>query len=365
MALVYLAHDEELDRPVAVKLLADNLAGDESFRDRFAREARIAAQLSHPNIVSVFDTGEEDGRPYIVMEYVKGETLSELLARRGRLPPAHAVDLALEVCAGLDHAHASGLVHRDIKPQNLLVREDGRIKIADFGIARAAEATRLTQIGSVLGTAAYLSPEQASGHEVTGSADIYSLGVVLYELLSGRTPYAFDSLAQLEARQRSGAITSLRKIEPAVPEKLEAAVMRCLALDPDERPQSALALAHELAAGSPEPPTEPLPDAATEEAARTRPLLRNSETTRSAAPTARDSLGGGYRRPAARRRLVIGAVAAGTLLAGALALASRDDPDAGAPPDPTREPDVLPVPAATSPAEQARNLANWLREQSR
>jgi serine/threonine protein kinase len=163
MASVYLALDTELDRPVAVKLLAENLSGDESFRVRFVREARLAAGLSHPNVVGVYDAGEEDGRPYIVMELVEGETLADVLARRKRLPPDVAVGLALQACAGLERAHAAGLVHRDVKPQNLLVRRDGTLKVADFGIARAAEATALTQVGTVLGTAAYLSPEQLAG----------------------------------------------------------------------------------------------------------------------------------------------------------------------------------------------------------
>ena len=186
MASVHLARDTELDRPVAVKLLAENLSGDESVHRRFVREARLAARLSHPNVVSVFDAGEDGGRPYIVMEYVDGENLAELLARRGRIPPDEARGLALQAAQGLAHAHAAGLVHRDVKPQNLILRRDGTLKVADFGIARAAEATALTQAGTVLGTAAYLSPEQALGEEVTPATDVYSLGVVLYELLTGR-----------------------------------------------------------------------------------------------------------------------------------------------------------------------------------
>src|SRR5438876_1114051 len=154
MAVVYLARDEELDRLVAVKVLAENLAGDEEFRERFLREARMAARLSHPNVVSVFDAGEDDGRPYIVMEYVNGEKVADELERRKRFTAAQAVDLALQVCGGLDHAHAAGLVHRDVKPGNLLRREDGLVKIADFGIAPAAETTDLAQVGTVLGTVA-------------------------------------------------------------------------------------------------------------------------------------------------------------------------------------------------------------------
>src|SRR5215210_1603593 len=181
MATVELARDEQLDRLVAIKRLSPTLTGDQVFRERFLREARVAAGLSHPNIVGVFDVGEDDGVPYIVMEYVDGETLAELMRREGPLDPDRAVDLVLQVCAGLEHAHAAGLVHRDIKPQNLLVRSDDAVKIADFGIARPLDGTQLTQAGTVLGTAAYLSPEQALGERVAAAADIYSLGAVAYE----------------------------------------------------------------------------------------------------------------------------------------------------------------------------------------
>src|SRR4051812_45709830 len=253
MATVYLAQDEELHRPVAVKLLAENLAGNADFRVRFLREARLAARLSHPNVVSVYDAGEaEDGRPYIVMEYVPGRTLGEL----GRVSPDEAVELAVQACRGLAHAHAAGLVHRDVKPQNLLLRDDETVKVADFGIARAAETTALTQVGTVLGTAAYLSPEQALGEQVTAAADVYSLGAVLYELLTGRPPYAFDSLADLAAKQTSGHITPVSELAPNVPPHVEDAVMRSLARNPAYRPASAADFAREL--GAPDEPTVPL-----------------------------------------------------------------------------------------------------------
>ena len=243
MAVVYLAHDEELHRRVAVKVLADHLTGDDNFRARFLQESKLASRLSHPNVVHVYDAGETEGSPFIVMEYVPGDTL----AQRGKLTHAEVVPLALQACAGLQHAHNAGLVHRDVKPANLLVREDDVLKIADFGIARAAELTRLTQHGTVLGTAAYLSPEQAAGEEVTAATDIYSLGAVVYELLTGRAPYEFASLAELAAQQTGGVITPLRDLEPSVPEPIEAAVMHALAREPRFRPASAADFAHELA----------------------------------------------------------------------------------------------------------------------
>jgi len=183
MAVVWLARDTELDRPVAVKILAEHLAGDPEFRDRFLREARIAGRLAHPNLVRVFDVGEDDGLPFIVMEYVEGRTLEGV-----HVEAPEATRLGLQLCAGLEQAHAAGVVHRDLKPGNLLLRADGTLKIADFGIARAVEETRMTQAGTVLGTLAYLAPEQAAGHEVTTAADIYSLGVVLRNLIEGPVP---------------------------------------------------------------------------------------------------------------------------------------------------------------------------------
>jgi eukaryotic-like serine/threonine-protein kinase len=363
MAAVYLAHDSELDRAVAVKVLAEHLADDDAFRQRFLREARMAAKLSHPNIVHVYDQGEENGQPFIVMEYVDGPTLSEELKRTGPLPPARVVDLALQICGGLEHAHASGLVHRDIKPGNLLLREDGTVKIADFGIARAAQATKLTQIGSVLGTAAYLSPEQAAGEPVTAAADIYSLGCVLFELLTGRTPYVFESLPELVVKQRDEPITPIRELRPDVPPELEAAVMHCLARGPEHRPASAAELAQELAAGSPEPPTEPLPDPSGVRATdvATVPLARAGEEPatlpRTRAPRRQFTL------PPRTTWLVFGLVAALVLVVLAFALASGDG-DGGAEQTP-QTPVVEQVPPADDSAEQARNLADWLRDNSR
>jgi eukaryotic-like serine/threonine-protein kinase len=360
MAAVYQAHDAELDRPVAIKVLAEHLASDEAFRERFLREARMAAKLSHPNVVHVYDQGQEDGRPFIVMEYVEGVTLADELRRNGPLPPARVVDLALQICGGLEHAHASGLVHRDVKPGNLLLRADGTVKIADFGIARAAQATRLTQIGSVLGTAAYLAPEQASAEPVTAAADIYSLGCVLYELLTGRTPYVFETLPELVVKQREEQITPIRELRSEVPPELEAAVMHCLARNPDYRPASAAALAQELAAGSPEPPTEALPSPtgvrATDVA--TVPLAQAPSTARM--PRARVPRRD-FALPRSGPWLAFGAVAALVVVILFFALSSEN----GGGEQPAETPAVEPVPPAENPSEQARNLAEWLREHAR
>jgi eukaryotic-like serine/threonine-protein kinase len=333
MAVVVLARDGELDRPVAIKLLDEHLARDAAFRERFLREARLAAGLSHPNVVGVFDAGEDDGRPYIVMECVPGETVADVLARRGQLPPAEAVGLALQACAGLEHAHRAGLVHRDVKPQNLLVRDDGTLKIVDFGIARALETTRLTQAGTILGTAAYLSPEQAAGDEVTAAADVYSLGVVLYELLTGRTPYTFDNLAELAHRQATEPIEPIREHASDVPRALEDVVMRCLARNPAYRPASAAGLAQELRAA----------------------LQRDAGT----AATERLPVPGRARKRGPRGAWIAAAVVA--LTAAVLGLAAVASDDDEPPPAPPR---VEPVPRGENAAAQARSLAAWLRRNS-
>ena len=343
MATVELARDEQLGRRVAVKRLSVSLADDEVFQQRFFREARMAAGLSHPNLVAVYDVGEDDGLPYIVMEYVEGETLADLMTRGGPMQPDRAVDLLLQICAGLEHAHAAGLVHRDIKPQNLLVRPDGVVKIADFGIARTLQATQLTEVGTVLGTASYLAPEQAAGERVTAAADIYSVGAVGYELLTGRTPYSFESLMDLGVKQREEAVTPVGRLVAEVPSDVDRAVLHCLAFDPAERPGSAASLARELAQASPEPSTEPL--------------------ARSEATALTDVLPRRRRIHFSRTALVAFAgLLALILIAGGLAVVYAGGDGDNPPAAPTTRTEVLP--RGKTPAESARLLADWLRQKA-
>jgi serine/threonine protein kinase len=336
MAVVYLAHDEELHRLVAVKVLAEHLAGDPNFRARFLHESRLAGRLSHPNVVQVYDAGETEGSPYIVMEYVRGDTV----AQRGKLASADVLPLALQACAGLQHAHNAGLVHRDVKPANLLIREDDVLKIADFGIARAGELTRLTEHGTVLGTAAYLSPEQAAGEEVTAATDIYALGAVVYELLAGRPPYEFESLADLAGQQTGGVITPLRHLEPSIPEAVEAAVMHALARDPRFRPGSVSEFAEELASSA-EVATEPLRATAITEPPHSRRYQRLAS-------------GSSW--------LWIAGAAAVAIVAMILGLLSIGGNSPSPKPQPV--PIRAPVRGAT-PADEARNLSAWLRAHSK
>ena len=237
MATVQLAFDTRLERNVAVKLLAEHLADDSSFVSRFRREALAAARLVHPNVVQVFDFGldDETHRNFIVMEYVDGHSCAELLRDRGTLPPDEAVEILAQSCRGLDYAHRHGVVHRDVKPGNLMRSRDGMVKLADFGIAKAAEQSDITKVGSVLGTAAYLAPEQARGEPAGPASDMYALGVVAYQLMAGRLPYDAASLTDLARLQESGPPPRLDEIEPGVPGALGAAVARALHRDPGQR----------------------------------------------------------------------------------------------------------------------------------
>jgi eukaryotic-like serine/threonine-protein kinase len=237
MSTVYMGLDRVLERSVAIKLLAEHLAEDDGFVARFRREALAAAKLVHPNIVQVYDSGfdPEAHRHYIVMEYVDGEALSQVLRARGRLSAGEAVEIVSQACEGLEYAHRHSVIHRDVKPGNLLINPDGLVKLADFGIAKAAEDSNITQLGSVLGTAAYISPERARGQEATVSSDVYSAGVVLYQALAGRVPYETGSLTELALKQQEAEPEPLMMINPEVGPELSRAVSRSLAADTAER----------------------------------------------------------------------------------------------------------------------------------
>ncbi len=239
MARVYLAYDHLLNREVAVKILTPALAADPLFVERFRREAQAAAALNHPNIVTIYDTGTTDDTYYIVMEYVPGPNLKETIRARGPLPESEALPIGAQVAAALGAAHAHHLIHRDIKPHNILLSPEGNAKVTDFGIARAAGASQLTATQTVMGTAHYLSPEQALHQPLDGRSDLYSLGVVLYEALTGRVPFEGDSLVAVAMRQVHDPPPPMRQINPGISPRAEAVVMRALAKDPADRYQSA------------------------------------------------------------------------------------------------------------------------------
>ena len=249
MSSVYRAHDSMLERHVALKVMHEQLMSDGDHVARFRREARLAAQLSHPNIVTVIDRGEQGERQFIVFEYVEGENLKALIEREAPLPERDAVELALQVADGLAFAHAHGLVHRDVKPQNVLLTEDGRAKVTDFGIARSIDVQRsLTQTGTVMGTSDYISPEQARGGPVNECSDIYSLGAVLYELLTGEVPFPGDNFVSVAMRHLNEPSPSVRGARPDVSPRLDAAIRRAMAKDPGDRFPSMESFAAELRA---------------------------------------------------------------------------------------------------------------------
>jgi eukaryotic-like serine/threonine-protein kinase len=335
MATVYLAHDLKLDREVAIKLLADNYAGDDEVRDRFSREARLAARLDHPNVVQVFDVGEDDGRPYIVMEYVDGGTLADRLNdERGSIPRGEALRLLGQLCDGLAHAHSKGLIHRDIKPQNLLIRRsDGVLKITDFGIARVAEeTTRLTRPGKVIGTDRYMAPEQLADGKITPAVDIYAVGVVADEILP----------------------------EDRGPE-LRHIIDRCLREDPTKRFTDARSLGEALAAVD-----------GKGDAGVVRRIRSHARTTRQLAT---DGATASWPNPTevARRRRSIRARAAAIVVALALVAAGvfvalgsgGSDSPSKADGAKQRPQPAASLPRSDDPAQQARELSDFLRSQSR
>ncbi len=322
MALVFLARDRETDARVAVKLLADNLSADPHLRERFRREADLGKRLSHPNVVRVLASGETDGRAFMVLEYVDGGNLAEELLRAGPLPPERVAALGAQAAAGLAHAHERGLVHRDVKPQNLLLAGDGTLKVSDFGVARAVDGTRLTEIGSVLGTAAYLAPEQARGEETTAATDVYALGVVLHELLTGSLPDSDPPALGL-----------------GVPDELAGLLIACIQDDPGARPSARDV--ELILRGEVEAPTRVMASG---------PVAPTSVLQRT-----------GIRQ----RRRALAAVATGTVALGLALGIGIGVGGGGTPPRPPVQAAVPPVPAGSSPAASAAVFARWLRARSR
>lgn len=239
MANVYLAHDLILNRDVAVKVLRGDLANDEKFVRRFQREALASSSLSHPNIVEMYDVGEDNGTYYIVMEYIDGKTLKQLIKKRGALTLSECIDIMLQLTDGVEHAHESYIIHRDLKPQNIMIQDNGEIKITDFGIAMALNNTQLTQTNSVMGSVHYLPPEQASGKGSTVKSDIYSMGILFYELLTGSLPFRGDNAVEIALKQIKDEIPSIREKNPAIPQSIENIVMRATAKNPKNRYTSA------------------------------------------------------------------------------------------------------------------------------
>lgn len=235
MANVYLAYDTILDRRVAIKVLRGDLSNDEKFVRRFQREALSASSLSHPNIVEMYDVGEDNGIYYIVMEYIEGVTLKQLIKKRGALTLSEAIDIMLQITDGISQAHDSYIIHRDLKPQNIMIKEDGTIKITDFGIAMALNSTQLTQTNSVMGSVHYLPPEQASGKGSTIRSDIYSMGILFYEILTGSLPFKGENAVEIALKQMRDEIPSVRKKNPAIPQSVENVIIKATAKNPKNR----------------------------------------------------------------------------------------------------------------------------------
>ena len=238
MANVYLGYDTILDRNVAIKVLRGDLSSDEKFVRRFQREALSASSLSHPNIVEVYDVGEDNGLYYIVMEYIDGKTLKQLLKKRGSLTLSEAIDIMLQITDGMAHAHDSYIVHRDLKPQNIMIKDDGQIKITDFGIAMALNATQLTQTNSVMGSVHYLPPEQAAGKGCTIQSDIYSMGIIFYELLTGELPFKGDSAVEIALKQMKDPLPDVHKMNKDIPQSIENIILKATAKNPKNRYQN-------------------------------------------------------------------------------------------------------------------------------
>jgi eukaryotic-like serine/threonine-protein kinase len=324
MSSVYRAHDRLLERTVALKILHEQFTSDDAYVERFRREARAVAQLAHPNIVTVIDRGEQDGRQFIVFEYVDGMNLKELMTQEGPVSPGEAIELALQVARGLSFAHENGLVHRDVKPQNVLLDTDGRAKVTDFGIAHAVDVDGMTITGTIMGTSNYIAPEQARGQAVDEQTDVYSLGCVLYELLAGDVPFEGDNFVAVAMRHVNDPVPSVRDLRPDVPPRLDWAIQQAMAKDHHERFDSMADFAAELEACHAE-------------------LDGNEGATMVVAPRSRP--GASSRRPARERRrwsvwpfvlLGVGLAAVIGALAGAILLQDSGGGGSGsAPPRPS------------------------------
>ncbi|MDN5344974.1 MAG: eukaryotic-like serine/threonine-protein kinase [Clostridia bacterium] len=248
MARVYRGQDRLLHRNVTIKILREQYASDKDFLTRFQREAQAVASLSHPNVVSIYDVGQEEGLHYLIMEYVEGRSLKDLIAERAPLPPLEAIDIALQICDALEHAHENGVIHRDIKPHNILITRNGRVKVTDFGIAQAVNEATMSYSGTMVGSVHYLAPEQARGGVTGAPADIYSFGIVLYEMLTGGLPFHGDTPVAVAIKHIQENPRPLREITPGVPPALERIVMRTLEKDPERRYPTAAALRSDLLA---------------------------------------------------------------------------------------------------------------------
>jgi serine/threonine-protein kinase len=345
MATVFGGSDRLLGRKVAIKVLARQYAKDRTAVERFRREAQAAAGLNHPNVVSVFDTGSDEGVHYIVMEQVQGRTLADIIRNESALPPSRAADIAVGICRALASAHEKGMVHRDVKPGNVLLTPEGGVKVADFGIARVASVDTLTATGSVMGTASYLSPEQARGGSIDPRSDIYSLGCVLYEMLTGKPPFDGETPLSIAYKHVEEQPVPPSSLNPAVPAELEAVVEKAMAKDPDDRYGSAAEMARDLREAAPTAPLEPT--AAVPEVERTDVLPVSPQ-----GPASTEPLPATVTRDVRRRWWPFAAVA-GALAALALALAltlGRENPLPTASPSPTSsvEP-TSPAPTTTTP----------------
>jgi serine/threonine protein kinase len=341
MGEIYLAHDTRLDRPVAIKLLARELAHDAQLHDRMRREALLAARLSHPNLVAMLDAGEQDGRPFLVMEYVPGETLATRLRREGPLPPSRVESIGGDLAAALTHIHQLGMVHRDVKPDNVFLTPTGTVKLGDFGIAKALEQPRVTEIGTILGTASYLAPELLIGGNATPASDVFALGVLLYESVSGELPRRGATMTDLSAADTR----PLAAAAPGLPASLVQLIEGCLARDAPARPPASELAKQLRRAGSVIAPTR----------------LQAPPTSTASMPA--DERGQGAWEPPSlhrqRRRWLLALAA--LLLAAAVALGVfllvR-----GAGATPRQAPPSTPPTARGNPSLQARELARWLRE---